>query len=94
MGEPGDLRVFHGGKVPQGMGIGEGAILGTLLLGVVTTLDIMESAGVPAIVAREEVAVRIDLQPEGVAPTLGNDLEGPGLGVVPPESRALDVGRL
>src|SRR5690606_30766172 len=88
MSEARDGRlVRHLGEVAERVRIRERAVLRESFLKV-AALRIVEPARVAAVVAREDAAFRVDLDPERVAATFGEDLVAPRLGVIAPDELA------
>src|SRR5262245_62153110 len=93
MGEPRDAVVLHRREVAEGVGIRERAVLVEAFL-IVSALDVVESPGIAAVVARVDPPHLVDLDAEGIAAPLREDLITPGLGMIAPDELAHRVDRL
>ena len=87
------LRMRHRGKVTEGIGVGQVAVLAEGF-SVIATLNIVKASGIPAVVAGIDPSLGINLNPKGIAATLGEDLESMGLGMVTPSKLTHAVNRL
>ncbi len=91
--EPRHPVVLHRGEVAEGIRVRERPVL-VEPLAVVSPLDVVEPSGVAAVVARVDPPLRVDLDAEGIAAPLGEDLVASRLGVVSPDELAHRVDRL
>src|SRR5439155_8437542 len=82
------LRALHLRKVTEGIGIGELTVL-LEAFAQIRPLQVMKATGVAAVVAGENPALVVDLDPERVAAALGEDFVAMGFGMITPDVLAL-----
>ncbi len=85
--------MFHRGKVAERVRVRQRPVLVEAFL-VVSSLDIVEPAGVAPVVPGVNPPLGVDLDAEGVAAPLGEDLIPARLRVIPPDQLSHRVDRL